>query len=38
MKKRSDGDVEIVKDHYYGGGSEATGGRGVQKVTHAMKK
>ena len=38
MKKRSDGDAEIVKDHYCGGGSEATGGRIVQKVTHATKK
>ena len=37
-KKRSDGDTSDVKDHYCGRGSEATGGRGRQKVTHAAKK
>ena len=37
-KKESDIVVEIVKDHYCGRGSEATGGGGRQKVTHAAKK
>ena len=37
-KKRSDGSVSREKDHYCGRGSEATGGRGVQKVTPALKK
>jgi len=37
-KKESDIVVEIVKDHYCGRGSEATGGGGRKKVTHAAKK
>ena len=36
-KKRSDIGVEMVKDHYCGRGSKATGGHGRQKVTHATK-
>ena len=37
-KKRSDRVVEIIKDHYCGRGSKATGGGGRQKVTHVAKK
>ena len=37
-EKQSDGDVLRVKDHHRGRGSEATGGRGRQKVTHAAEK
>ena len=37
-KKRSDRVVEIIKDHYCGRGSKATGGGGKKKVTHAAKK
>jgi len=37
-KKRSDGGVAKVKDHYCAGGSEATGGTRGQKVTHVSEK
>ena len=35
---RSDRRASGVKDHHCGRGSEATGGRGGRKVTHAWKK